>query len=947
MRNLAVKVATEKRSSPSPSSGSELPEKDKAKTISEILDTQHQQKQRNFASNVSHHYINTHTKNNTNKNNSSMNNNQNTLIKNNHNNTFEMNATSQISMTVNSTTKQRSFSSSPPQATSRARRASLWLLSKWRGPLDDCELWNSLCIILIIFYTSFCMATLSIFNCYEHPQSDVYHKKDVSSSSASSGQVASPERLWSVQIVPNVLCYSNSLDESWLNVFLPIGIITSIIFCFGFLAFIVLINFRAPEYADPVARGEEKAFSFLVRYSFLFSRYRHDVWWWEAVVMSRNLLLCLIACFVHEAPIKLILYLCVVVFAAIAQTLYLPLLDWSTNFLEICCLMCLSLFSAGGLYFSSLEDPSSASSSWMNSLSSTSSSASSSSSSSSASHVVVIVLLVCFALLGIIGCVSLVRGFLLKFSLRERVNVIEERCLLGSLLHETLRVLSKGGSGEVGFQSALRTINPHDAALVKAFLTIAKTVVLPNALEQSAAAGDEEAELPDKKKERGESKVRSLPLDKHTSSTFSAVAAAKHLDSVFKQHERSSGHQETRHVFPLPSSASSNKQQTLNWNNNTSRHSSASNHPHTQKDFSAVVAGGSQHAFVDHLNTTNQSADNRQDVPLERDRSATRNKVENDIGLIEKRLMNHNNHNYHSNNSWEGKKNGTSFQKKHDFENNPQQYEDLQMQLIKNEKKKLLDFSADAESSSPMIIGGSPHKQFSPVSNNHLNRSSSSSSDNGHVSQTRDDILHNTNHTNSGTPTNSLYNTNSNLLLNREVSALTFNRLPNNLKQGKMLLGANTSSNGVNSGETSAKLQPVKSVVNTQPFSDGLTLRDLFTSPTTTHHLSNDLKPPVEELRRAVSPMAASKAPRMIREVSSAMMKNEQLTQQMLQKRQNAFDPLPPPQQKKVERGGDIKPSEGILWASLPADDAIIMLPQDGFAREITLEDKNFKIQDA
>eukprot|EP00388_Colpodella_angusta_P008943 GDKJ01024113.1.p1 GENE.GDKJ01024113.1~~GDKJ01024113.1.p1 ORF type:complete len:1249 (-),score=340.59 GDKJ01024113.1:1189-4824(-) len=435
-------------------------------------------------------------------------------------------------------------------------RSLAWVLDNWLGPVDVDDLINSLGSLMSLLYTSICAACLSIFNCYNHPST-----KNISSDNGD-------ETLWSMRILPHVLCFSNPLDSTWSTILLPLGIFFSILFALGFWVLVLFVNIKAPVLSNPALRGE-KAYRFVARFSFLFSRYRHDMWWWDTVVLVRNLLLSMIPAIFFEAPIQLIMFLAVVIIAAIAQTYYNPLMDWTTNFLEICCLLCLALFAAGGLYFAAVESSgqvdalykgtsslvsnygdstnsqqtgqsnpantsnlfSSMAQSAINSTSyhflqvvevgnslteegvaaiqqsamrdklnirnfnsgtasSNTAAAGTSSgfdstlwtynSDSSSVNVVTTILLVCIGVLCVITLLTLIRGINLKFSLSSRLKLINQRSSLGTLLHETVQVLSTGK--EDRFQSAIRSLNTHDTASISDFLMIAKTVVIPRVL---------------------------------------------------------------------------------------------------------------------------------------------------------------------------------------------------------------------------------------------------------------------------------------------------------------------------------------------------------------------------------------------------------------------------------------------------------------------------------
>lgn len=162
------------------------------------------------------------------------------------------------------------------------------------------------------------------------------------------------------------------------------------------------------------------------------------------------------------------------------------------------------------------------------------------------------------------------------------------------------------------------------------------------------------------------------------------------------------------------------------------------------------------------------------------------------------------------------------------------------------------------------------------------------------------------------------------------------------------------------------------------PFRGGMTLGALFNSSS-----NNDLAPPVDSLRRAVSPMASSRQPR-IREISSAF-NTIALAQRMNSANNNASNNLGLPslslfENKDRNEGvpyGQSALHAGAVWPTLPQenDSNIILLSvpsssnfnttdnidnsnnnnnntnllagplEEQFAREVTLEDNIFKVR--
>lgn len=97
-------------------------------------------------------------------------------------------------------------------------------------------------------------------------------------------------------------------------------------------------------------RNKSDAIRFVQKYHFLFGRYRHDMWWWESIVMVRNLLLSMVTAIFHSTYSQLLTFSILLLVSISIHSIAWPLRDKPNNILELCLLSCMALYVSVAMY---------------------------------------------------------------------------------------------------------------------------------------------------------------------------------------------------------------------------------------------------------------------------------------------------------------------------------------------------------------------------------------------------------------------------------------------------------------------------------------------------------------------------------------------------------------------------------------------------------------------
>jgi hypothetical protein len=145
----------------------------------------------------------------------------------------------------------------------------------------------------------------------------------------------------SVKQFPNVICTEDEHTQLLVLGILLLGLIVAPYFALNLFATV-----RAPSW-DPVSSAKnalETAPSGMLRFRYLFYRFRPDVWWWGNLVNTRQLMLAFAPMIEPDDPGVQVIYVLGILSAyLILVSLFKPWKAFELNAMEIISLFCLSL----------------------------------------------------------------------------------------------------------------------------------------------------------------------------------------------------------------------------------------------------------------------------------------------------------------------------------------------------------------------------------------------------------------------------------------------------------------------------------------------------------------------------------------------------------------------------------------------------------------------------